>query len=393
MDQTPEAVLARLNAPIERRRAMLLWLARLLLGIAAAVAAYLFISALKAGSIVGCGSEGGCNEVLQSRWSKWWYVPVAGPAFAAYGAMICLTFLSSTRWQRTAMAALGCAILGTASWFVFLQIIVLHHFCPYCIAAHLCGAGAALLLLRKWIRAPREGFILGIVALLVLILGQIYLRTSTVTWDTSGGPDFQIVRGEHPEILFYKGKVRLDLHQVPILGSPDAPHLVVLLFDVNCPHCRNLHSQLEAVRARNGGKLAIVALPMPLDSTCNQEIPAAGMKRRNPCRLARLALAVWRANPGKFAGFVDYLFDPYLEPGADVAEGHAADMVGAAELAKALKDPWVDQQLKTDIQLYASNAKYSRNWMMPQMMMGKTFMRGTPDYAELDRKMDAYLKE
>src|SRR4051812_37530165 len=88
------------------------------------VAAYLAGIALSGSRVAGCGPESGCDQVLQSRWSKWLGIPVSLPAIALYLAV--LGFLSRlgpkkrVEEQRRAWRILfGCAIaiLGAALWF------------------------------------------------------------------------------------------------------------------------------------------------------------------------------------------------------------------------------------------------------------------------------------
>jgi hypothetical protein len=92
--------------------------------------------------------------VLQSRWSKWFGIPVSLPAIALYLAV--LFFLARlgpkkpVEAQRQAWKFLfGCAIaiLGSALWFVGLQFLVIKNFCPWCMTMHATGSFLALLIL------------------------------------------------------------------------------------------------------------------------------------------------------------------------------------------------------------------------------------------------------
>ena len=43
-------------------------------------------------------------------------------------------------------------------------------------------------------------------------------------------------------------EIVLESGEFPVLGPPDAPHLVVVLADYTCPHCRKLHGMLTEAR-------------------------------------------------------------------------------------------------------------------------------------------------
>src|SRR5215813_3777514 len=54
-----------------------LWAARLLIGVALGVSGYLAYVSLTQSTVAGCGPESGCGTVLQSRWGRWFGLPVS----------------------------------------------------------------------------------------------------------------------------------------------------------------------------------------------------------------------------------------------------------------------------------------------------------------------------
>jgi hypothetical protein len=50
---------------------------------------------------------------------------------------------------------------------------------------------------------------------------------------------------------------------VPVIGSPQARHVLISLFDYTRSHCRAAHAITETTRV--GNQLAIVSLPVLLD--------------------------------------------------------------------------------------------------------------------------------
>src|SRR6185503_10237442 len=127
---------------------------RLLILAAAGISAYLLSVSLSGGRAVGCGPGSACDEVLQSRWAYVFGIPVSAAALVVDLALLFTSFscgTKSTPKQRRGAweIMVPCAVLvvGAALWFVALQAFVLHRFCPWCMAAHLCGAIGAVVLL------------------------------------------------------------------------------------------------------------------------------------------------------------------------------------------------------------------------------------------------------
>ncbi len=47
------------------------------------------------------------------------------------------------------------------------------------------------------------------------------------------------------EVSFLNGKMRLDMYQEAVIGSPTAKYVVVEIMDYTCPHCRKMHAHLR----------------------------------------------------------------------------------------------------------------------------------------------------
>ena len=382
------------SPPADERTSLMVWIARLLLLVAMGLAAYLLASALQ-GHVAGCGGEGGCDAVLQSHWSHWWKIPVAAPAILAYLGLLALTFAPPTPLQKILTLALCLTILGSALWFVALQHFVIGSLCKFCLLAHGCGAWSAITLRPSFKSIALPGIAGAIVALALLVGGQLFLPTpSTALWESGAAASAELLPGPNPKLRMYAGHLELDLREVPLLGSPNAPHVVVVLFDATCSHCKALHRQLATIRERYGKDLAIVMLPSPLDSACNSEFRTTSEGNANGCTYARLALAVWRADRTHYEPYLNYLMSSPTPPGVAEATHRAQLEVGEAQLQTALADPWVEQRLAADIAMYRTNVRASTSKtprIMPQMIIGPTFMQGDPDAAELQDRIAAFI--
>ena len=75
------------------------------------------------------------------------------------------------------------------------------------------------------------------------------------------GDDYDRGTDKQRKLSALGGKIELRPHELPTIGSPDAPHIILSFFDYTCPHCRTTHWYLKQIPNRYGDKVAIVALP------------------------------------------------------------------------------------------------------------------------------------
>ena len=378
----------------------LLWPIRLLALVAMGVSAYLAVLAFLHSGPAGCGGTGGCEDVLTSRWSTWFGVPVSVFAVATYAVLLLGTFRviptlpPSTRrkgWGLLVFAASAAA--GAAIWFVALQLFLLRHYCLYCLTVHACGFLTAILVVRsvpvKSGRAsaaqpgrpgavPLGGLMLllalGFVAVGALIAGQIFAPAASYRVTRLGGPSSSPDPAGRVSVAVDGKTEQLDPKVLPVLGGSDATQrFIVMLGDYTCSHCRVTHQMLDRLLPRYGGKIAVVMLPTPLDPKCN---PMVSLNINTPpqaCALAKLALAVWCANPEKFEQMNQYLFDsPDPRSEAD-ARFFAGALVGSAKLKEAESDPRITQIIRNDCDLYGRLNKGP----IPKLLIGQTLTNGT----------------
>ena len=129
---------------------------------ATAVAAYLAWITLTHGTLAACGDASphiACGHVLRSSWSRWLGMPVSLFGCAVYLSMFLTSWwaspISNDRYRKTAWLILATLVLlavGSALWFVFLQLFVIGKVCLFCTSIHLCGlviAGLLFLELRR----------------------------------------------------------------------------------------------------------------------------------------------------------------------------------------------------------------------------------------------------
>lgn len=132
---------------------------------------------------------------------------------------------------------------------------------------------------------------------------------------------------------------------LPVLGKPDARHVLVEYFDYPCGSCRVMAGFLDSLRRKHPDDVAVKVMPVPLDPACN---PHAA-NHPGSCQTARLALAVWRLRPEMFA---DFHVAALNEPDPDAVRVLAESLIDPAELAEEMARPEIDRQLRENIDVW-----------------------------------------
>jgi uncharacterized membrane protein len=360
---------------------------RLLLLLALGIAGYLGWGSQQGGGVPGCGPESDCDKVLGSRWAYVLGVPVSLFAMPVYLLSLVFTFPRTIPWGS--LLPLAMMILVGAVWFIGLQLFAIGSFCKFCMAAHFAGMVAALLIVR---RNPLPRFSRIVSAGTALTLG-VMMALAQVTSPAPAPRQVSLIGAEtqkndtnlegkrsemeqpsqtdapvNPIFSIVRGQFSLDLRKLPVIGSLNAPKRMVKLFDYTCHHCRDLHHLLESVAPRFSNELAIVSLPMPLDASCNPVLRSTSYAHANACEFARLALAIFYAEPAKFNEFSNWLFGPERPPELNRASEVAGEMLGRERLEAALQDPRIEEQIRLNCFIYAASSQLGKSSALPQMI-------------------------
>ena len=346
-----------------------------------ALAGWMLFHSLTGVRMVGCGAGSGCDSVMGSPWA---YVlggiPVSLPAAVSYLLLaLCIVFLggetaedrSLDRFLWPMMLVLSGAIVGAALWFCYLQVFVLHAFCKYCTLLHLLGCVLAVLVMRRSLNLSRGRYLWFLAGLLAAALFA-FVQTRTL-----------------PAAAYDTGRTEAALPsftdaEIPVLGAPDAPDELTLLFDFQCIHCRRLHQILPELLEKAGGQYRLRLCPVPLSSDCNPYIPATGVDRFvGSCPLTRYALAVWYARPDAYEAYWAYLLGDGDERAAVApaeAETRARALLGA-DFKAAVQDPRIDSYLRKVEELFGrtSNAEKSG---VPRLIHGQRWLVPETDQAD-----------
>ena len=94
-----------------------------------------------------------------------------------------------------------------------------------------------------------------------------------------------------------------------------------------------------------------------------------------------MGLALWRAKPKAQPQFDDWVFTPETPPPLVATRQYASQLAGPAAFERALKDPWIEEQIQRDISIYETNGLRGLG-NMPQLIIGTNVASGTFSRAE-----------
>ncbi len=366
----------------DQKLARRLWIVRFGLLISGSISAYLLSHALTHEQIGGCGPGSACDRVLGSHWAYLGPIPVSALALFVYVSLFLTTFqltpnsrpqFRSNPWRIA--IALSAAILFAALWFVGLQVVHIGVLCKFCVGAHLAGSAAAVACLQAaWtsglqhpskIEGSTKPALRGVrvsAALLAFLVGGLATGT-TALLQYQFPHRLNIVR-------VHRGSFKLNLSELPRLGSASATRVFVSLFDYTCPDCQTMHKHLEKALEHYGDELGIVTLPVPLDSKCNPLVRRTQPKHQEACEYAKLGMAVQRVSSKAFTDYDAWFFSQPVTPPLTECVAKATSLTGIDALKKAQSDPWVDQTIQTAVSLYEWNGNITGVYRMPQLVIG-----------------------
>lgn len=367
---------------------------------------------LKGGSMIGCSGGSPCEQVLNSRWSTIAGVlPVSGLAIGVYLTLMTASFFigPDTEDQIRKLAwnvllLLSGSIAGSAFWFIIVQKKFIGEFCPYCMTEHIIGLLLAALIIwkgRKWIqKKSKDDLSMNQTKdqniSMVIKLRVSYLRVTgfiLIGLLMSG-----ILAASQmiftPKSVYQSGTsqnnlTNIDYNTAPIIGSPNAPYVVKLLFDYQCPHCQKLHFMLSEAVRRYGGKLAFVLCPTPLNMQCNPYISRDLDAFKNSCELAKFGLKIWRVKPEVYAEFENWMFtfesgDKWKPRSIEDVRAKAIELIGEKKFNDAADNDWTEKYMQSCVQIFGQTMQdgkggiprlvYGSQWVIPEPNNEDDFM-------------------
>ena len=254
-----------------------------------------------------CSGDGffSCDKTTLSALGSILYIPtsffgILVGAMAIFGAVFPSEAFERTNKFIALLNVIGCVVL-----FLF-SLIILKGLCPMCSLYYLLSAVSLFILAKKSeakFFSPDIRFL--ILGLVLLIAPGIFLNNYYKGKDA---------RRENLNAQYIENFNKLQNLGDPITPSPimlykstqnfkDAPLRVVLFSDFQCPYCKVVSKQAHDLIKEFKGKINIMHMFYPLDSTCNKNVK--GRFHDSACMAAYLGAC----DQDKFPEVHDYIFD------------------------------------------------------------------------------------
>lgn len=188
-------------------------------------------------------------------------------------------------------------------------------------------------------------------------------------------------------VKFLGGKLTLDVYKHPIIGSPDAPHIVIEMVSYDCSHCRKMHTTMQHALERYGDQVAILIMVQPLDKECNKLVKDPAASHQGACTIARLGIGIAKLNPGAFADFHEFLMsgDKDKPPAMETVIPKAYVLADRSQLRDYTKSDELARQLDGYIDLYDLIQKLNqgkKNFGLPIQIIGDFVISGSVEKEE-----------
>jgi len=270
-------------------------------------------------SFCNVNSSVNCDKVLSSQFAKLFGVPVAWLALVGYGVMA-LLFVSAAATQgqaslrRLRLATLGViGSLAFSGYMAFVSLFVLGTICLLCTGLYavvltltvltvLANRGAAPSL------SPSHAALalVGAVAVVSALAGTTWPKTPSTAGPVAS--DAEARKADPDFYAWYRALPVVDLRSILREDQAAAANsqkvVIVDFFDVECGHCRHNHELLRQLQARRPNQIQLVHRHFPLDTSCNEVVPAS--IHPNACRAAEATECA--ELQGKLEEMLDVLF-------------------------------------------------------------------------------------
>lgn len=177
----------------------------------------------------------------------------------------------------------------------------------------------------------------------------------------------------------------LRTDQWPLIGDRMAQYVTAEMFDYTCPSCRATAPALEKAYKDYNGKMAIIALPVPINRNCNDTVTATPAGHEWACQLAKVAISVWLVKPDKFPEFHHWMMQGQVAPQVGNAIAQARVTVGAAEFDSMYNSARPAKYLRANVKIY----KLAGKGQIPKLLLKKTSLVGKTTSADVIKNLVA----
>ena len=385
------------------------------MGVASIIASGLsfWMSAQNSGAELspGCGAKSGCAALAAGRWARWFGIPVGWFGGATYLTLAATSLLHPVIFvlspaiatgTRNAQAVTALLAVTSGGWFFAIQTLAVRRMCWHCNVIHLFGVLVLIMMCIEgtmiWAIGP---LVTAGAGLVILIAGQLIPRLwtnavvrsevkveSNALWASayaraiparisslvgSTKPDLAVGR----QVSLLGGKLILDAGEWPLLGRPDAKHIIALMFDYTCAPCRLMHRTVTAVVEAAPKNLGVLLLPVPQPRDCNRMVQESFPGHNYACQFARLGLEAWRQLADQHAHFYAYLSENEELPQLGPATRRLAALTGIDFDPNAF-DPNLDTKIVMAVEIF----ERLQLEQIPMLLLPRAEARGQVDSLE-----------
>jgi uncharacterized membrane protein/protein-disulfide isomerase len=272
-----------------------------------------------------------CSEVLLSRYSMAYRVPVA--IFGAIWFTGILVLLGAGTWGSPSLRenvpgyvfALSTAGLAVVLYLAYISFAVLKVYCPLCLSADAAVIGLFIVsgaatsfpmttLPKRLLHDLKASFVsplaIGVIVLFAVGAGSavaLFARETAIADSALATATSQIAAADRRSEFerWYAAQPRLPL----IVPNEGAKVLIVDFSDFQCPYCKQAYLSLKPIidkyNAQQPNTVRLVLKDFPLDSKCNASVQNGG-PHPFACEAA-VAVRLAKAKGGEQA-LEDYLF-------------------------------------------------------------------------------------
>jgi hypothetical protein len=191
------------------------------------------------------------------------------------------------------------------------------------------------------------------------------------------------------QIKLYGDTVELDLADWPILGDPSAPNVLAAMLDFTCCECHQLHQLLAQAIKHYAGRLAIAIVPVPTHTDCNPLITSKKFNQAYACEFARLAWAVWLADPGAYLKWEAFLLESPEPQPFGLALIKAKELANLNGFNARESDAALDARIAHGVNI----CKVTETQKVPSVLLANGILHGhVKDLVALERLLEPHLK-
>jgi protein-disulfide isomerase len=187
-------------------------------------------------------------------------------------------------------------------------------------------------------------------------------------------------------VKFLGGKITLDVYQHPIIGSPEAPHIVIEMASYDCPHCRKMSTTMQHALERYGDQVALLVMVIPMETSCNKLLLDQSGNHPGACDTAKLALGVSKLNPTAFGEFHEFLMSTKDKPPSlGAIRSKAYVLADRSQLRDLTQKDELAAQIERYVDLYGrlqQQNQGNKKFGLPVQILGDYNMFGEVDNEE-----------